>query len=118
MAEKKNFIILRKLLSVIGLSAESIDELVEWIQALLIGEGKGSQRLDAYPYRLREDFLSPAERSFYLVLKGAVEEWALVCPKETGSGVAPISRNAGGLPHINHLLRQIIISDPLHFDRY
>ena len=81
MAEQKNFIILRKLLSVIGLSAESIDELVEWIQALLIGDGKGGRKLDDHPYRLRDDFLSQAERSFYLVLRSAVSSWATVCLK-------------------------------------
>ena len=34
-----------------------------------------------YPYALRDNFLSPAEHNFYLVLKSAVSESALVCPK-------------------------------------
>jgi len=34
-----------------------------------------------YPYLLRDDFLSPAEQSFYLVLKLTVSDWALICPK-------------------------------------
>jgi len=33
------------------------------------------------PYRLREDFLSFAELSFYHVLQQAVGDWAVVCPK-------------------------------------
>jgi hypothetical protein len=33
------------------------------------------------PYRVRDDFLSPAERSLYGVLCTAVGEWATVCPK-------------------------------------
>jgi hypothetical protein len=33
------------------------------------------------PYRVRDDFLSPAERSLYGVLFAAVGEWAGVCPK-------------------------------------
>jgi hypothetical protein len=41
---------------------------------------KGTGKLE-YPYVLRDDFLSPAEHSFYLVLKQAVSDWALVCPK-------------------------------------
>ena len=33
------------------------------------------------PYRLRDDFLSPTEISFYHVLKSAVGEQGVVCPK-------------------------------------
>jgi hypothetical protein len=33
------------------------------------------------PYRLRDDFLSRAEASFYRVLKGVVGEHLLICPK-------------------------------------
>ncbi|MDO9556574.1 MAG: DUF2726 domain-containing protein [Coriobacteriia bacterium] len=33
------------------------------------------------PYRLRDDFLSPSELSFYRVLASAVGDRALVCPK-------------------------------------
>jgi len=34
-----------------------------------------------YPYLLRDDFLSPAEQSFYLTLRHTVSDWALVWPK-------------------------------------
>ncbi len=34
-----------------------------------------------YPYLVRDDFLSPAEQNFYLVLKHVVADWALICPK-------------------------------------
>lgn len=33
------------------------------------------------PYRLRDDFLSPAELNFYRVLQTAVGDWAVICPK-------------------------------------
>ena len=33
------------------------------------------------PYRVRDDFLSPAERNLYGVLCAAAGEWATVCPK-------------------------------------
>jgi len=33
------------------------------------------------PYRLRDDFLSRAELSFYHVLRVTVADWAVVCPK-------------------------------------
>lgn len=32
-------------------------------------------------YRVRDDFLSPAERSFYHVLRTAAGDWAVICPK-------------------------------------
>ena len=32
-------------------------------------------------YRVRDDFMSPAERSFYHVLCTAVGDWAVICPK-------------------------------------
>ena len=34
-----------------------------------------------YPYLLRDDFLSPAEQSFYLTLKHTVSDRTLICPK-------------------------------------
>ena len=34
-----------------------------------------------YPYSVRDDFLSPAELSLYLVLKSEISDWALICPK-------------------------------------
>jgi hypothetical protein len=37
--------------------------------------------LEALPYRVRDDFLSPAELSFYHVLRAAVGDWAVVCSK-------------------------------------
>jgi hypothetical protein len=36
---------------------------------------------EVLPYRLRDDFLSAAELSFYHVLQQAVGDWAVVCPK-------------------------------------
>jgi hypothetical protein len=38
---------------------------------------------DTFPYRLRDDFLSPAEHSFYLVLKNMMGEHFTICPKIT-----------------------------------
>ncbi len=35
----------------------------------------------ALPYRVRDDFLSPAELNFYRVLKTAASEWATICLK-------------------------------------
>jgi hypothetical protein len=81
MADETKFKILRKLLAALGLSEEAIGELIEWIQDLLSGKGKDAKSLDQFPFKLRDDFLSPAERSFYLILKSVVASWAVVCPK-------------------------------------
>jgi hypothetical protein len=79
MSEGTKFVIIRKLLKALGLSDESVDDVIQWIEDLLSGNGK--KELTDYPYKLRDDFLSPAERSFYLTLKSCVSEWADVCPK-------------------------------------
>jgi hypothetical protein len=36
---------------------------------------------ETYPYRVRDDFLSPAETSFYHVLKSMLGERLVICPK-------------------------------------
>jgi|GEM_PF-3326318 len=43
--------------------------------------GLGRPTPPALPYHVRADFLSPAELSFYHVLRFAVADWAVVCPK-------------------------------------
>jgi hypothetical protein len=47
----------------------------------LISKRKTTSEIIYYPYYLRDDFLSPAEHNFYLTLKHAVSDWALICPK-------------------------------------
>ena len=49
-----------------------------------------------FPYRLRDDFLSPAEASFYRVLLTVLKGEALVCPKVGLSDVFFVTR-----PHEN-----------------
>jgi hypothetical protein len=44
-------------------------------------ERLSSSLQEELPYRVRDDFLSPAERSLCGVLCAAVGEWATVCPK-------------------------------------
>jgi len=44
-------------------------------------EQLSSTQEEELPYRVRDDFLSPAERSLYGVLCAAAGEWATVCPK-------------------------------------
>ena len=79
MSEGKKYLLLKKLLKAIGLSGQAVDDIIEWIEELLQGGDK--KELVDFPYQTRDDFLSPAERSFYFVLKKSVADWADVCPK-------------------------------------
>ncbi|OPY75729.1 MAG: DNA topoisomerase I [Syntrophorhabdus sp. PtaU1.Bin050] len=78
--ESKKFVLLRKLLSALGITEEAVNDIIDWIEELLAGRTEKKELTDL-PYRLRDDFLSPAERSFYLIVRNAVAEWADVCPK-------------------------------------
>lgn len=55
--------------------------------ARLIGVGRvpaaptGPATSPAHTYRLRDDFLSPAEANLLRVLRDAAGDWALICPK-------------------------------------
>jgi len=51
--------------------------LITWCATL----AAAPQEAEQLPYRVRDDFLSPAERSLYGVLCAAVGGWATVCPK-------------------------------------
>jgi hypothetical protein len=46
-----------------------------------LGVDAAPQEAEQLPYRVRDDFLSPAERNLYGVLCAAVGEWATVCPR-------------------------------------
>ncbi len=54
-----------------------------WTRFLLILFGMKPQNkvLDRYPYKLRDDFLSNAEISFYHVLRTALDGAGVICPK-------------------------------------
>ncbi len=87
MPNADKFGLLRKLLKAIGLKDQAIDEIVDRIVELLSGEPEKEGKAEIYPYHLRDDFLSAAEHSFYLVLMQAVEDWAAICPKVSLSDV-------------------------------
>jgi very-short-patch-repair endonuclease len=40
-----------------------------------------SKGKDKFPYHVRDDFLSPAEFSFYKVIKGMMKDFLVICPK-------------------------------------
>lgn len=47
----------------------------------VLGLAPKTTELEALPYRIRDDFLSPAELSFHHVLRAAVGDWAVICSK-------------------------------------
>lgn len=76
----EKFSLLRRILGAIGLKPAAVDDVVDRIYELL-HQSESKPAANSFPYHLRDHFLSPAEHSFYLVLKQAVADWALVCPK-------------------------------------
>jgi hypothetical protein len=75
------FTLLRSVLKTLGLSPEAVDDIVDRIVDFLSDKDEKPQESAENPYFVRDDFLSAAEQSFYLVLKSAVADWALICPK-------------------------------------
>ena len=80
MMSQKKFSLLRSILKALGLNDEAINDIVERILDWLSDREESTTRGE-FPYLIRDDFLSPAEQSFFLVLKNAVSSWAMVCPK-------------------------------------
>jgi hypothetical protein len=70
---------------------------------------------DPLPYRLRDDFLSPAEKSFYLVIKGMMGNFFTICPKVSLSDLFFVSRpneNKSAYNRINRKHVDFVICDP------
>lgn len=81
MAAEENFTLLRTILRAFGLSQEAIDDIVERILDFLAVKQDKPVAQAQFPYALRDDFLSAAEQSFCMVLRGAVAEQVMICPK-------------------------------------
>lgn len=81
MQAQDNFSLLRKILKALGLSGEAINDIIERIEDFLYDKDKRTADQVEYPYVVRDDFLTPAEHSFYFVLKSVVADSALICPK-------------------------------------
>ena len=81
MQNQERFSLLRSILRTLGLSAEAVNDVVDRIVDFLTEKDTKQVNPREYPYHTREHFLSPAEQSFYLVLKKAASDWALICPK-------------------------------------
>ena len=81
MQSQQKLSFLRSVLHAFGLPPEDVDNIVSRIVNLLSGGGGRETRLHEYPYFLRDDFLSPAEQSFFLVLKHIVSDRVIICTK-------------------------------------
>lgn len=77
VVDQEKFKLLRKVLRAIGLSPDAVDDLVDRVVDLL---SEKPARQPKFPYHLRDAFLSPAEHNFYLVIKKAVQDQAIICP--------------------------------------
>jgi len=79
-SEPKQYTLLRKLLKALGLSDQRIEELITTIQGWLAEDKEEPGKLH-FPYKLRDDFLSPAELNFYRVLVSVANDWTVLCTK-------------------------------------
>lgn len=92
MSSENKFGMLRRILRAIGLSEQAANDAVDFILDLLGGEGK-EERSAEFPYQLRDNFLSPAELSFFEVLRTVVGNRAVICPKVNLGDVFWVKQN-------------------------
>jgi hypothetical protein len=74
-----------------------------------------SPETDSFPYRIRDDFLSPAEQSFYLVLKNMMGEHLAICPKVSLADIFFVTRpneNKSAYNRINRKHVDFLICEP------
>jgi len=77
--------------------------------------GGPTKSIDELPYRLRDDFLSAAEHSFYRVLCSALGERAIVCPKVNLADIFFVVRPNENYAYRNKIDRKhvdFLICDP------
>lgn len=77
------------------------------------GAGRGDG--ESLPYRLRDDFLSPAEYSFYRVLLQAAGTRAVICPKVRLSDLIFVAGGEGQQKYRNQIDRKhldFVLCDP------
>lgn len=82
----------------------------------LLGLAPGSSAgEEALPYRLRDDFLSPAELSFYRSLQQAVGERWVICPKVRVADILFVKDRRANMAHANRLSQKhadFVLCDP------
>ena len=90
-------------LSLIGLKSKK--------PSILFEKTHDSEPEDFFPYRLRDDFLSPAEHSFFLVLKKMMGEnfasdYFAVCPKVSLADIFFVARPNENISAYNRINRK------------
>jgi hypothetical protein len=83
--------------------------------SVVVNELPADPEPDPYPYRLRDDFLSPAEQSFYMVLKNVVGEYFTICPKVSLADVFFVIRpneNKSAYNRINRKHVDFLVCEP------
>jgi len=93
MPSQEKFSLLRSVLKAIGLSSEATDDIVDRIVDILTFSDEKSKNQIEYPYHIRDDFLSKAEHSFFLVLEHVVSDKVVVCPKVSLSDLFYVRSN-------------------------
>lgn len=72
---------LRTVLKPLGLSDDAIDKVIEFISDLLFEKDESSSPKIEYPYFLSKEFITPAERNFFLNLHAVVGEFTQIFSK-------------------------------------
>jgi predicted RNA-binding Zn-ribbon protein involved in translation (DUF1610 family) len=80
MHSNDKFGLLRNILKTFGISAEAIDDITDRI-ADFLSEKEPKSALKVYPYHLRDDFVSKAEHSFYMVVRSIIPDTAVFLAK-------------------------------------
>jgi hypothetical protein len=78
MQSQNKFSLLRRILTTLGLSTEAVDDIVERIEDFLSVKDEKPTAKPEYPYFVRDHLLSPAEHSFFMVLRSVVSDSALI----------------------------------------
>lgn len=80
MASTEKFSLLRNILKTLGLSADATDDIIDRI-ADFLSDKEPKAPVKVYPYHLRDDFVTKAEHSFYMVLRSIVPDTVVVMAK-------------------------------------
>lgn len=76
------------------------------LRLLGIGPKEREPDPEPFPYRVRDDFLSPAEVSFFRVLRSTLKGHATVCPKVRLGDIFFVSRPHENQSYLNRIARK------------
>lgn len=118
----EKFSLLRKALRGLGLTQDAIDDVVTIIDNMLPSSNKKAA-VKKLPYHQRENFLSPAELSFYKVLQETVKHKAILTVKVNLSDIIKVKSKDNSVfrtytnkidrKHVDYLLCDPVTMCPL-----